>query len=164
MKTRTMAVGAGVALLLLGACSSSSSKSSPPTTAAAAVTTTTTAATTTTAGGPAPAVTVTPATGLKDGQIVQVVGKNYDPGKQYGLTECANKGAGTTANDCNLRGIKVAVADSTGTVTDAYPVAKGPFGGNNIVCTTPPGCIISVADAGSANPTKVGLATIAFAG
>jgi hypothetical protein len=105
---------------------------------------------------------VTPHSGLSNGQTVQVVGTGYTAGMQYGATECANKGASTGAGDCNLGGIKVATANASGTVTVAFKVAKGPFGANHIVCTRAPGCIISIANAGSAAPTEVALATITF--
>lgn len=143
-----------MAALALAACSSSK-KSSSSSSAAAAATTTTAAA--------AQTVTITPDSGLKDGQVVKVVGKGYTAGKQFGVTECADKGNATGAGDCNLRGIKVAVADSTGTVTIDYPVAKGPFGSNNIVCSSSQACLVSVADAGSANPTEVATTHITFA-
>jgi hypothetical protein len=108
-------------------------------------------------------MTITPDTGLKNGQTVKVVGKGFTAGGSYGVTECADKGAATGAGDCNLRGIKVGTADATGTVTVNFPVAKGPFGSNNIVCTKAPGCIVSVANAGTAAPTEVTAAPIKFA-
>lgn len=150
-------------LFVVSACGSSSSKSASTTAAPAteATTTTTSEATTTTA--PAQTVTITPSTGLKDGQVVHIVGKGYTAGKQYGLTECADKGNNTGAGDCNLRGIKVATADATGTVSADYPVAKGPFGSNNIVCSASQACLVSVATAGSANPSEVATANITFA-
>jgi neocarzinostatin family protein len=149
-------------LFVVSACGSSSSKSASTTAAPATeATTTTSQATTTTA--PAQTVTITPSTGLKDGQAVHIVGKGYTAGKQYGVTECADKGNNTGAGDCNLRGIKVATADATGTVTIDYPVAKGPFGSNNIVCSASQACLVSVATAGSANPSEVATANISFA-
>jgi hypothetical protein len=158
-RSRMIAALVSVGALALAGCSSGGgSKSSTSSTSPEA-----SAATTTTGAASAQSVTITPSTGLTDGQTVQVVGKGYSAGKMYGLTECANKGQSTTAGDCDLRTIKVATADSSGTVTAQYTVAKGPFGSNNIVCTNPPGCIVSVADAGSANPTDVADATIAFA-
>ena len=163
-----------VVALLLSACSSSK-KSSSTTTAAPAATTaapaattaapTTTAApeTTTTAAAAAQTITITPNTGLTDGQAVAIVGKGYVAGKTYGITECADKGNATGAGDCNLRGIKVATADATGTVNASFPAAKGPFGSNNIVCSASQACLISVATAGSANPSEVASLNITFA-
>jgi hypothetical protein len=149
-------------VLLLSACSSSSKSSSTATTSAPTVPATA-AATTTTAAAPAQTVTITPNTGLKDQQVVQVVGKGYSAGKSYSVIECADKGAATGAGDCDLRGIKVATADSTGTVTSPFTALKGPFGSNNIVCSATQGCILSVANAGSAAPTEVATGTITFA-
>jgi hypothetical protein len=152
-----VAVGA---VLLLAACSSSSKSSSsqPPATSPPA----TTAAPTTTAAASKQSLTITPSTGLKDGQVVQVVGKGYTAGTTYSVIECANKGAATGAGDCDLRGIKVATADSTGTVTSPFPVAKGPIGASNVDCSVAPGCLLSVATAGSANPSEVAAAPISF--
>lgn len=109
-------------------------------------------------------VTVTPHANLPATANVTVVGTGYTPGKSFGATECADKGAATGAGDCNLRGIKVATADSSGKVTVKFTAVKGPFGSNNIVCSSSQPCIISIADAGSAAPTEVASATITFAG
>lgn len=147
----------GAALLLAAACSSSSKSSSSSSAAPPA----SVQATTTTAG-PTQTLTITPSTGLKNGQVVQVVGKGYTAGTTYSVIECGNKGAATGAGDCDLRNIKVATADSTGTVTSAFPVAKGPIGSNNVDCSVAPGCLLSVATAGSANPSEVATATITF--
>ena len=162
---RLATCAAFTALIPLGlAACGSSSKSSTATTAAPA---TTAAATTATSGStsstaPAQTVTITPSTGLTDGQVVHIVGKGYTPGKQMGVTECADKGNATGAGDCNLRGIKVATPDSSGTVTIDYPVVKGPFGSNSVVCSASLKCLVSVATAGSANPDEVATANISF--
>ena len=153
---RKAVISLAIGTFLLAGCGGGGSKKASSTTVTTAATTTTSPA------APAQTVTITPSTGLTDGQMVQIVGKGYVSGKQYGITECANKGPATGAGDCNLRGIKVATADATGTVTAAYPVAKGPFGSNNIVCSAQQGCIVSVANAGSANPTEVATAMISF--
>lgn len=107
-------------------------------------------------------VKITPSSSLKDGQVVKVVGKGYIAGKQYGVVECADKGNATGAGDCNLRGIKVGVADSKGVVTVQFPVSKS-FGANNITCSGSQPCLVSVANAGSANPTEVATSRISFA-
>jgi len=109
-------------------------------------------------------MTVTPHSGLKASQTVSVVGTGFVAGKQYGVTECADKGAATGAGDCNLRGIKVGVANATGTVTVQFTAVKGPFGSNKIVCSSSQPCLISVANAGSASPTEVASENITFAG
>ena len=163
MRAATRTAGVTVALLLvLTACSSS--KSTTTTTAAATTEApTTTAAPTTTTAAAAQSITITPATGLADGQSVHIVGKGYTSGMKYGITECADKGNNTGAGDCNLRNIGIATADSTGTVTTDFKVAKGPFGSNNIVCSATQACLVSVANAGSANPTEVASMNITFA-
>ncbi|HUD15793.1 MAG TPA: neocarzinostatin apoprotein domain-containing protein [Acidimicrobiales bacterium] len=137
----------------LAACSSNNK-------AATTTTTTKAKATTTTVAGPK--MTITPNTGLTNGQTVSITGSKYPANEQLGITECANKGAQTGAGDCDLGAIKVTTASATGTVSATFPVALGPFGQNNIVCTAKPGCIVSVAQAGSANPNAVATANIAF--
>jgi hypothetical protein len=180
MRKSLTAVGCvALVALTLGACSSSKKSSSTATTAAAAATTAapttaapttaapaTTAApeTTTTAAASAQNVTITPATGLTDGQTVHIVGTGYVAGKTYSAVECADKGNATGAGDCNLHVIKVGTADGSGNVTIDFPAAKGPFGSNNIVCSAAQKCLISVANAGSANPTEVATMNITFAG
>ncbi len=163
--TTKVMLGLASAGLLLAACGSSSKPASTtqaPTTEAVTTEVPTTEATTTTGAAAAQTVTITPSSGLTDGQVVQVVGKGYKAGSQYSAIECADKGNNTGAGDCNLRVIKVAAADATGTVTISYPVAKGPFGSNNIVCSASQACLISVANAGSANPTEVATEDITF--
>jgi Neocarzinostatin family len=146
----------GVVTLVLAACGSSGgSKSSSPTTKAKATTTTTEA--------PAQTVTITPSTGLTDGQTVTVVGKGYTPGAQnIGANECADKGDQTGAGDCDLGGTKTAIPDSAGTVTFQFVVKKGPFGANGIVCEGAIKCLVSVSEL-TASPTQVATGEITFA-
>jgi Neocarzinostatin family len=144
---------AAAALLGLAACSSSGgSSNNTPATQAPSPTPT----------GAAQNVTITPSTGLKASQTVSVVGTGFTPGKTFGVTECADKGAATGAGDCNLRGIKTGTANPSGQVTVQFTAVKGPFGSNNITCSSSQPCIISVADAGSAAPTEVASGTITF--
>jgi hypothetical protein len=146
----------GIAALVLAACGSSSSKSSDTTTTKAKSTTTTTKA-------PAQTVTITPSTGLTNGQIVTVVGKGFKPGAQnIGANECAAKGDQTGAGDCDLGGTKTAVPDASGTVTIQFKVNQGPFGANQIVCSAAQKCLVSVAELVAA-PTQEADADITFA-
>jgi hypothetical protein len=190
VKTRLIPVAVGI-VIVLGACSSSS-KSSPSTTAAAAAqtgaspTTTeapttaapttsapTTAAPTTTApasteaatttAAPAQSVTITPANGLSDQQVVHIVAKGYAAGQTYAAVECADKGTATGPGDCDLHLLKEATADSSGTVTVDFPAQKGPFGDNSIVCSAAQKCLISVENAGDPNNTEVASGDISFA-
>jgi hypothetical protein len=147
----------GVIVLVLGACGSSGG-SKPKSTTTSKETTTTTAA------APKQTVTVTPATGLTDGQTVTVVGKGFTPGAtNIGITECADKGDQTGAGDCNIPGIKTAVPDASGTVTVQFVVKKGPFGASSIICSATVKCLVSVAQQ-TASPTEVGSQNIEFAG
>jgi hypothetical protein len=159
---------AGVLLAMvvaLAACSSSksattTSSGSPATTAAPTATTVPVPVTTTTA--PGQSITITPNTGLSNNQDVSITGTGYPANESLGITECANKGAQTGAGDCNLGGIGVTKATAAGTVSAKFTVLLGPFGMNQIVCTKSPGCIVSVAQEGSADPNAEATAMITF--
>jgi hypothetical protein len=127
-----------------------------------AATTTTKAPAATTTTKPGPKMTITPDAGLTNGQTVSITASGFPANEQLGITECANKGAQTGAGDCDLGTIKIATATATGTVSTSVAVALGPFGQNNIVCTNKPGCILSLAQAGSADPNAVATATLTF--
>ncbi|MGO9342471.1 MAG: neocarzinostatin apoprotein domain-containing protein [Acidimicrobiales bacterium] len=161
MKSKLQVAGAVLGMVVaLAACSTNSSSSSTTTT----TTSTTTApvgTTSTTAKKPAQSITITPDTGLANDQVVSITGTGF-PDEQLGVTECANKGAQTGAGDCNLGGIKVIKATAAGTVSTQYQVLLGPFGANHIVCTNAPGCLVSVAQAGVANPNAVATELIHF--
>src|SRR3954447_9458462 len=154
---RPILVLAGVTLVLAACGSSGGSTSSDTTTTKPKSTSTTTKA-------PAQTVTITPSTGLTNGQTVTVVGKGYKPGAtNIGANECADKGAQTGAGDCDLGGTKTAVPDASGTVTIQFVVNKGPFGANQIVCSATQKCLVSVSEL-TASPTQEADAPITFAG
>jgi len=188
MTRRGRLIAAAALTLLVGACSSSkqppattlagpspSSGVAPTATTPAEGQTTVSAASTPTSGAeptttltpttvaPAQTESVTPSTGLRDGQVVTVVGKGFTQGSQVIVTECADKGTSTVADDCDLNGSKVASADSAGTVTAQYPVAKGPFGGNKIVCSASQKCLLSITNAGASDRPEVATEDISFA-
>jgi hypothetical protein len=151
---------AAAAMLVLGACGSSKkSASKSPTTVEV---TTTVAATTTTAAGSKQTMTVTPNTGLHDGDTVHIVGKGFTPGASRGVIECADKGDQTGSGDCDLGGIKTGTTDPTGTVTIDFKVKKGPFGANNIVCGPAQKCLLSLSDL-TASPKELATEDITFA-
>ncbi len=162
MKRKLQVAGAVLGMAVALAACSTSSSSGTTTTTQAAGTTTTTAAPTTTTTKPAQSITITPNTGLTNNQVVTITGTGYPANESLGITECANKGAQTGAGDCNLGGIKITTATAAGTVSAHYPVVLGPFGANHIVCTSAPGCLVSVAQAGSANPNAVATELIHF--
>jgi hypothetical protein len=162
-RIRAVSALAATAVIVLAACGSSSKSSSSTTTSAAAATSTSVAATSTSAAASPFTVTISPDTGLSDGQKVAVKGTGFTKaGETLGLTECADKGAQTGAGDCDLHNIVTTTADSSGNVSTSFVVHKGPFGSNNIVCSASQKCLVSVATAGSASPDQVGAANITF--
>jgi Neocarzinostatin family len=167
MKTKLQVVGVMLAIgIALAACSSN--KSGTGTTAGNSSSTSTTATTTATTAAPTTSttagqsITITPDTGLTNNEDVTITGTGYMPSEELGVTECANKGAQTGAGDCNLGAIKVIHADSSGNVSTTFAVALGPFGQNQIVCTKSPGCLLSVAQAGVADPAQVATELLHF--
>lgn len=164
MKTKLQLVGVLVGIVVvLAACSNNSNSSNTTTTTVAPAATTTSApTTTTTAKKPGQSISITPNTGLVNDQVVSITGTGYPAKEELGITECANKGNQTGAGDCNLGGIKVVYATAAGTVSAHYQVLLGPFGMNHIVCTKAPGCLVSVAQAGVANPNAVATQLIHF--
>lgn len=156
-------VGAGA--MLLAACGSSSkSSSSTTTTTTPAATTATTSVTASSAAGPTQTLTVTPSSGLTDGQKVQLTGTGFTKaGETLAANECADKGNQTGAGDCNLGGITVlGMADASGKITGTFVVKKGPFGSNNIVCSASQKCLISIATAGSPQPDQEASMDVTF--
>jgi uncharacterized protein YceK len=173
MKSIQRVVVALAIMAALGGCGSSKNNTAaatttpttaaPTTTTAAPTTTTTVAPTTTTAAAPAQSMTVTPNSGLKNGQTVHIVGIGYTPGKKnIGVTECADKGNNTGAGDCDLHHIVIAIPDASGKVTVDFAVNKGPFGSNNIVCSSAQPCLLSVGEE-TATPTESATLNITFA-
>jgi hypothetical protein len=106
-------------------------------------------------------IVITPATGLRDGQVVHVVATGYTAHRDYFVVECVDKGSNTASQYCDLAGVKDAKADSKGMVTSDYVLTRGPFGPDKIVCGLSQRCLISVG--GSSDPSEVATAYIAFA-
>jgi Neocarzinostatin family len=108
----------------------------------------------------AESVTVTPSTGLHDGQAVRVQATGYTPGKQLVVTECSGV-TNASASDCAVADAQFASADSEGRIDVTVTVHAGPFGLDHIRCDVSPGCIISVTDI-AFTPTELGTAPIQF--
>ncbi|HEX2737582.1 MAG TPA: neocarzinostatin apoprotein domain-containing protein [Acidimicrobiia bacterium] len=141
--------------LAVGACSSSSSGSSKKAKASTS---------TTKKAKAEPKITITPSTGLANNQTVHVTATGFSPNqKNLGINECADKGDATGADDCNIAGTKVLVSDAKGNITADFVVLKGPFGGNNIVCSAQQKCLLSVSQLVQ-SPTEEADAQITFAG
>jgi neocarzinostatin family protein len=103
-----------------------------------------------------PTIKVKPTSNLSDGQQVTVAGAGYKPNLTLGINECADKGDQTQAGDCDLAATIVVKSDAKGVVKPTkFAAKKGPFGGNNIVCTdtatVPNGCLINLGEL-SADP------------
>ncbi len=169
MKRKLLLVGVLIGMAVTFAACSSKSAGSTTTTApgassttgAPATTATTSAPTTSTTAGPT--MKITPSTGLTNMQAVTITATGFPPNYQLGVTECANKGAQTGEGDCDIPDIKITNTNSEGDVTGyTYHPNLGPFGQNQIVCTKAPGCIVSLAQAGSADPKYVATAVISF--
>jgi hypothetical protein len=139
------AAGVGIALVvLLGACGSSSKKTvatTPPTQAPAATTTTT--------EPPNPyKLTVTPSTGLTNGQAVTVAVSGFTAGKTLGINECSST-TDDSGSGCDLGGIKQIKVGADGTASTTFNVKVGPFGADKVVCTSlqaPDTCLLSAGE------------------
>ena len=146
---------AALAILAVGCGSNTAALTRSPTTTPPVTATVTATATSsaTAASGHGQHVKVTPATGLRSGQQVQVQASGFSPGESLVVTECASKGAATTSGDCNLTSLQGVTADASGQVNVQLTVTKGPFGANKIVCGPAQACLISVTQA-TPSPTQ----------
>jgi hypothetical protein len=110
---------------------------------------------------PMQAITITPDTGLTDGQSVHIVATGFKPGVEVGVSEC---GPGMIGNgNCNGPGAQFLAADALGTVTLDFIVVKGPFGTNNILCGPAQQCDIFVSTFQTGDPFQFAQANISFA-
>ena len=162
-------LGAALLIVALAACGSSGSNKAADTTGSTtAATETPTLPTTTTTTEPvdpnAPTIEVTPTTGLTDGQMVTVTGKNWTAGTKIGITECLDKGDATGAADCNLAGIAptIKTVPADGTYSGQYAVKLKPSDAGAACSATVP-CVLSLGQlvAGDSPHPSVG---ITFAG
>jgi hypothetical protein len=105
--------------------------------------------TTTTTSPPSPyKATVTPTTGLTDGQEVTVTVSKFKAGLTLGLNECAQKGDGEVgAADCALDHLATLKVGADGTGTGTTKVYASNIGGNKHDCAEPTTrCFISVGE------------------
>ncbi|HJQ02320.1 MAG TPA: neocarzinostatin apoprotein domain-containing protein [Jatrophihabitans sp.] len=167
-RRRWPAAAAVLAVLVLAACGGSSSvvvhTAAPPvhTSSSAPTATVTSGQSNSSPATGQPSAKVTPATGLADRQRVQVDGSGFTPGESLQVIECADKGTKTGPGDCNLTGMTPTTADGVGRVSVVLTVLRGPFGGNNIVCSAKQPCLVSVTQA-SLTPSQEADVPIAFA-
>ncbi|MGZ4755287.1 MAG: neocarzinostatin apoprotein domain-containing protein [Acidimicrobiia bacterium] len=145
--------GIAVVALVLTACSSDSKKADKKPAGST---------TSTTKKAKGPAVTVTPATGLTDGQVVHVTGTGFVVGHQVAINECSDD-TDDTGSGCDLGGLKLLTVDANGAVAGDFPVKVGPFGKDNVVCKAkgPKSCLLSIGELTGDAPHPT--ADIAFA-
>ena len=89
-------------------------------------------------------VTVTPATGLKDQQIIHVSAEGFSPNQVLQVIECGDNGDATSPSDCSLTTMLPATSNAKGQVRIDLQVLRGPFSTNNIVCGSHQDCIVTV--------------------
>lgn len=171
---RLAILAAAAGLAALAACSSSSNGvvRPPATTGSISAAPTTSSTSSTSAGASSassastgtarPAVRIVPATGLHDGQSVQVHGSGFTPGEALQVVQCASLGSATGPGDCNLSGMQAVSSDTGGRVDVTLTVLRGPFGANRVVCSGHTKCLVSVTQA-SLKPTEEADAPITFA-
>jgi len=106
-------------------------------------------------------ITVVPATGLHAQQLVQLKAAGFKPGALLVVTECADKGAATGPDDCDLPHEHLVHANEAGEVEDSYRVSPGLFAPNRIDCTKV-SCVLAVS-ALSFDPNQQASASISFA-
>ena len=166
--TRLLAI-AGVLALVGAACSSSGSSKTSSTTKA---TTSTTKAAASTLPGCQPEKTdkpskqlesVDPCTGLTDGQTVKVSVSNFTAGKTVGINQCSSQ-TDDTGSGCDLEGLQTMTIGADGTASASFAVKKGPFGKDNVVCTPPTQCLISVGELAAGDVERADTVNITFAG
>lgn len=131
-------------LLLAGCGSSGQQVVRPPATAAPTVAP---SPTPTAVASRHPAVTVAPATGLSDGQVVSVTGTGFSPGLSLVVVQCVDRGTATGPGDCNLGAMTAVTSDAAGTVHARLTVTRGPFGTPPLLCTGTTRCLVSVNEA-----------------
>jgi hypothetical protein len=112
-----------------------------------------------------PVMTVTPSTGLDDGQTVVVTGKAFRHHDDIGLTECA---AGSTdGSECVLQdGLGNASEVSTGRhgkFTATFSVSRVlTLFGETVDCAQAPGCVLGAVDLDTESGTVVSSTPISF--
>lgn len=105
---------------------------------------------------------VSPSTGLTDGQMVTVQWNGFAPGQSVNILECA-KNPPTQASDCDLQSARLLQPDPVGTGSLTLVVHTGTIGMGGGVCDAAhPGCVIAVNEGGSLDPVATVAITISF--
>ena len=106
--------------------------------------------------------TVTPNTGLNDGQAVTVRWSGYTPGKVVNILECSQVDIATASSaGCSFAHAAILHPDPTGSGSVVLHVGTGTIG--NGVCDVAHSCYVIVNNASSTNPADTKALPIRFA-
>jgi hypothetical protein len=147
-----LVIGLAVLALVLAACGSSDSGSGDTTTTKAK-TSSSTAKKSALPGcqnekpdKPVPqSASVDPCKPLTDGQTVKVYVAGFTPGLTVGINECSTE-TDDSGSGCDLEGLSTMQIGADGTASADFVVKKGPFGKDQVTCTPPTQCLISVGE------------------
>jgi len=89
----------------------------------------------TTASAATPAITVTPSTGLQNGNAVAVAGTGFMDNETVYALECVDAGAATAQTDCDTSTVAVATTSATGTFSTSVTVVTGTISSTATVTT-----------------------------
>jgi hypothetical protein len=108
-------------------------------------------------------MSVDPCENLTNGQMVTVYVVGFTAGKVVGINQCSTE-TDDTGSGCNLEGLKTLTVGADGTGTAQYPVIKGPFGKDNVVCAPPTQCLLSIGELAAGDVERADAVDINFAG
>ena len=107
--------------------------------------------------------TVSPSTGLADGQTVSVSWEGFPPGVAVNVLQCSHNPP-TAAGDCELKTAAILHPDPSGSGSLPLKVHTGIVGSGGGMCgATHPGCVIAVNQGGSLDPHSTVTVGISFA-
>ena len=86
-------------------------------------------------------ITVTPDSGLSDGQFVHVVGTHFSPDERLVIIECVDHGESTGPSDCEVPHARFVRADGSGTVDRTFRVFEKI---GKQTCGSPTPCLLTV--------------------
>jgi hypothetical protein len=98
-----------------------------------------------------PTITVTPSTGLTNGNAVTVAGTGFMDNETLYALECINDGASTNQTDCDTSTVSIATSSATGTFSTSVTVVAGAIAGTS-TCGTSSTDLSSCAIVVSTNP------------
>jgi dienelactone hydrolase len=104
--------------------------------------------------------TVTPTTGLAQGQAVTVAWDGYTPGQSINILECS-KSPPTQATDCDLHDADILHPDPTGTGSLSFTVTTGTVG-SGVCDAAHTGCVVVINQGGSLVPSASVIVPISF--